>query len=174
MSIAKNPEIKPEVKRKRGNPNWHKGMASPNPIGRPRAGESRGEIWAEDWNATAEQIAEELRGTDLGRMFSQMPKGVPMYRLVGRRMLAAIMFEPQASVISLILDAIYGKVSEKLEHSLSFSVSIGDVEWKPATKNLPPMVIDNQVTTEQAATEQTATEVETSLTLPKSLPTSKE
>jgi hypothetical protein len=168
MSIAKKPEIKPEIKRKPGNPNWHKGMPSPNPIGRPRAGESRGEIWAEDWNATAEQIAEELRGTDLGRMFSQMPKGVPMYRLVGRRMLAAIMFEPQASVISLILDAIYGKVSEKLEHSVSFSVSIGDVEWKPAPKNLPP-VIDNQVTTEQ-----TATEVETSLTSPKSLLTSKE
>lgn len=117
--------------KKRGNPAWRKGGPSPNPAGRPGVGTSRSELWAADLERPAEEIAKELGNTDLGRMFKQMPPGVPMKVLLGRRVMAAVMFDPQASLLNAVLDSVFGKVKDEIEHSGSFTINITGAKWTP-------------------------------------------
>jgi hypothetical protein len=117
--------------KKRGNPAWKKGGVSPNPAGRPGVGTSRSELWSSDLERNAEDIAAELGDSDLGRMFRQMPKGVPMKVLLGRRVMASLMFEPQAALLNAVLDSVFGKIKDEIEHSGSFTINITGSKWTP-------------------------------------------
>ena len=101
---------------KRGNPAWQKGGASPNPAGRPKDGQSWREVIAELSNATVEDIIQMVgEHNDLGRALKAMPKNVQMKYLVTARVMAALMFEPQASLWNGLMDRMEGKVTEPID-----------------------------------------------------------
>ena len=103
-------------KNRGGNPAWVKGMPPPNPLGRPREGESWAAIIKEISEMTPEDIIK-LVGckNDLGKQLLDLPKGVMMKRLVVARVLAALMFEPTSSLWSSLMDRAEGRVKEQLE-----------------------------------------------------------
>ena len=105
-----------ENKKKRGNPNWVKGGKSPNPIGRPKDGQSWSAIIASMGDMYPEDITAFIgTNNDLGRNLKQMPKSVQLKYLVIARVFAALMFEPTSGLLKEMLDRLEGKVSEHID-----------------------------------------------------------
>jgi len=102
--------------KKRGNPNWKKGAASPNPKGRPKDGESWTAIISSVSNMYSDDILSFIgRDTELGRELSRFPGKVQMKYLVIARVLSTLAVEPSSGLLKEILDRLEGKVSEHID-----------------------------------------------------------
>ena len=102
--------------KKRGNPKWKKGAASPNPAGRPKDGESWATIIAAVGNMYPEDLLEFIgKDNDLGRELMQLPKGVQMKYLVTARVFAALMFDPNPRMWVGLMERAEGKLSQSIE-----------------------------------------------------------
>jgi len=114
--MARNSAIKDTTKKKRPAPPhaWKPGQSG-NPAGAPKRGQSWKEIITEESNKTADEIATELGSNDLGRAYRQMPRGVPMMRLVVRRVFSALMFEPQSGLFNALMERAEGKVPQPID-----------------------------------------------------------
>lgn len=102
--------------KKRGNPNWTKGGASPNPTGRPKDGES----WAAIIKSVGDMYPTDLvafigKDNDLGRMLSKLPQRVQMKYLITARVFASLMFEPTHGLWKETMERAEGKVKEQLD-----------------------------------------------------------
>lgn len=89
---------KTQEKGKRGGrtkTTWTKGMPPANPKGRPKTGQSWGEIAKEIGDQYPEEVVE-LFGinTIMGKAFSSFPKGVQIKYSVFYRVIIALMNEP--------------------------------------------------------------------------------
>ncbi len=99
----------------RGRPFTGKDDPRNNLKGAPKRGMSWKEIY--DWalSLNAEEIAAILEASgsnDLSRAFRQMPKGVELKALVATRVIAALMFEPDARLLNAVQDRNEGKVTQ--------------------------------------------------------------
>lgn len=122
MAMGKLIANKKETK-KRGNPAWEKGGASPNPAGRPKDGESWSAIIKEVGNMYPDDLLGFIgRGNDLGRDILKYPKNVQMKYLVVARVYAALMFDPNNSMFKELMDRSEGKVPEKVQHEGTLNV----------------------------------------------------
>ena len=109
--IANKARAKPK-----GNPNWKKGGASPNPSGRPKDGQSWREVIADVSNMTIDDILVMVgRDNELGMQLAKMPKNLQMKYMVTARVMAALMFEPTAGLWNGLMDRMEGKVAERLQ-----------------------------------------------------------
>ena len=116
---------------KRGNPAWVKGGASPHPKGRPKTGQSWGEIAKEIGNQYPEEIVELFgSNTVMGRAFASFPKGVQIKYSVFYRVIVSLMNEPTPGLLKELLDRIEGKVVNPVDvttngESLSPIIKVG-------------------------------------------------
>ena len=106
--------------KKRGNPNWKKGGASPNPTGRPKDGES----WAAIIKSVGDMYPADIvafigRDNDLGRMLAKLPQDVQMKYLITARVFSALMFEPSAGLWKELMERAEGKVKDVIDLSNS-------------------------------------------------------
>jgi len=97
--------------KKKGNPKWVKGGASPNPHGRPKDGES----WAGIIKAVGDMYADDILAfvginNDLGRALAKLPKDVQMKYLVTARVFAQLMFEPSSGLWAQLMERSEGKM----------------------------------------------------------------
>ncbi len=85
---------------------WKPGQSG-NPAGRPRTGQSLAEVFASLTDMTADELAAEVGGnaTQLGRWLQDYPADVPMKRLVGIRVLTALMMQPSAGLLNALINA---------------------------------------------------------------------
>ena len=105
--------------KRRGNPQnlkpWKPGQSG-NPAGAPKRGESWAEVIKNVSDLTPKDAMKLLGDKgDLVRAFKQMPQNVSLKTLVVLRAFAAMMFEPQASLWSHILDRTEGKVPQPVD-----------------------------------------------------------
>lgn len=107
-------------KRKAPKTAWKKGMPSPNPAGRPKTGQSWGEIAKEIGDQYPEEVVE-LFGvnTVMGKAFSTFPRGVQLKYSVFYRVIIALMNEPTPGLLKELLDRIEGKVSQPLDVAIT-------------------------------------------------------
>jgi hypothetical protein len=98
---------------KRGNPNWKKGGASPNPAGAPKRGESWAEIIKRVGALTPKEAAAHCQA--IAGQLASIGDGVTMKEAVVMRVYAALMFEPQPGLFNAFMDRTEGKVSQTLE-----------------------------------------------------------
>jgi hypothetical protein len=75
------------------------------------------------------------KDNELGRAFLQLPRKVQMKKLMIARVFTALMFEPNSSLLSVIMDRDEGKVKDHIEHS-------GVVTWADFVKNANPDTSD--------------------------------
>jgi hypothetical protein len=112
---------KPPSKKGRGNPNWKKGMQSPNPIGAPKRGESWGEIIKRVGELTPAEAAE--RSVELAKQFLKIGEGVTLKEAVVLRVYGALLFEPQPGLLNAFMERAEGKMSQPIS-----------VEWREEAK----------------------------------------
>ena len=114
--------------KKRGNPKWKKGAASPNPAGRPKDGESWATIIKQIGDLYPEDIIAFVgAGNDLGRELMQLPKGVQMKYLVTARVFAALMFDPNPRLWTGLMDRAEGKPDQPISGKMSvYNVTLKD------------------------------------------------
>lgn len=115
--------------KRRGNPNWVKGGASPNPAGRPKDGES----WASIIKSVGDMYPADLvafigKNNDLGRMLAGLPQDVQMKYLVTARVFSALMFEPSHGLWKELMERVEGKVVTPVD------LSNKDGSLKPGTE----------------------------------------
>ncbi len=92
---------------------WRKGIPSPNPLGRPKDGQSWREIIAEVSNMTIEELLPIVGDTSsIGKVLKQMPRFVQMKYLVTVRVMIALILEPTAGLWNGLMDRMEGKVAE--------------------------------------------------------------
>jgi hypothetical protein len=97
---------------------WIKGEPSPNPAGRPADGQSWSAIIREISQMTPEEIVGMVgKDNDLGRAFLQLPKKVQLKKLMIARVFTALMFEPNSSLLSVIMDRDEGAVKNGMNIS---------------------------------------------------------
>ncbi len=89
----------------RGKP-WPKGQSG-NPAGRPAEGQSWAGVLRDITDRSAGDVAAMVGGssTDLGRALLQLPGSVALKYLVVARTIAALMFEPTAGLLRVIIEA---------------------------------------------------------------------
>lgn len=106
-------------KRKAPRTAWKPGQSG-NPKGAPKDGESWAAIIKEISNMPPDEIFELVGKTngkinDLGRAYKQMPPKVVMKKLVVARVLAALMFDPNSSLLNTLMERAEGKVPDVLK-----------------------------------------------------------
>lgn len=98
------------------NPNWKKGMKSPNPKGRPKDGESWSAIFSSVSNMYSGDILEFIgKTTGLGKELEKLPKNVQIKYLVVARVLASLAIDPAPGLLKEVLERLEGKVSERID-----------------------------------------------------------
>jgi len=113
--MSEKAKIANKPKNKGGNPEWQKGMKSPNPTGRPKDGESWAAVIKEVSNMNTDDILALVgKNNDLGKAMAQMPKNVQMKYLVVARVMAQLMFEPQSSLWNSLMERVEGKVAQPI------------------------------------------------------------
>jgi len=105
-------ENKPEAKRK-GNPAWRKGGASPNPGGRPK-NEVSITHWLKTWGEMSSAEAAELCVT-YAKELKQVKGDLPIAAIAALRVWMTVMSEPTPGLFAQLLDRIDGPVPTKLE-----------------------------------------------------------
>jgi hypothetical protein len=85
---------------------WPKGQSG-NPAGRPAEGQSWAGVLRDITDRSAGDVAAMVGGssTDLGRALLQLPGSVALKYLVVARTIAALMFEPTAGLLRVIIEA---------------------------------------------------------------------
>ena len=84
--------------------------------GAPVKGATYRDVYGFYDDLTADKIAEMLpAGSDLRRMYAQMPKGIAMKHLKAIRIFAAIMFDPTPGLVKEVSDRTEGKVAERIQ-----------------------------------------------------------
>lgn len=96
--------------KRRGNKAWVKGGASPNPKGAPKRGQSWKEIYNTIGNLTPKEAAEYCRAVagKIGTIGDQ----VTLKEAVVLRVYAALLFDPDARLLGLVMDRDEGKVTQ--------------------------------------------------------------
>ncbi len=112
------------IKGKANKTTWRKGIPSPNPIGRPKDGQSWKEIIAEVSNMTVEDLLLIVgEANSLGKTIKKMPRLVQMKYLVTIRVMMALILEPTAGLWNGLMDRMEGKVVDVAQVSNSLDVS---------------------------------------------------
>ena len=122
MTLQKNSGETSKKKKPRGKPFAKKDQATGkidpriNLEGAPRKGAAYRDVYGFYDELTADQIAEMLpAGSDLRRMYAQMPKGIEMKHLRAIRIFAAIMFDPTPGLVKDVSDRTEGKVVDRIQ-----------------------------------------------------------
>ncbi len=103
-------------KRKPPKTAWKKGDPSPNPSGRPKTGQSWGEIAKEIGDQYPEEVTALFgANTVMGRAFMSFPKGVQIKYSVFYRVIISLMNEPTPGLLKELLDRIEGKVKDRVD-----------------------------------------------------------
>ena len=93
---------------------WKPGQSG-NPKGSPKRGESWAEIIKRYGEMTPGEAAQE--SMELARKLLSIGEGVTLKQAVVLRVYAALLFEPQASLLNAFLDRAEGTVTKHFEHS---------------------------------------------------------
>ena len=102
-------------KRKAPKTAWKPGQSG-NPTGRPKTGQSWGEIAKEIGDQYPEEVVEIFgSNTVMGRAFATFPKGVQIKYSVFYRVIIALMNEPTPGLLKELLDRIEGKVTDPID-----------------------------------------------------------
>lgn len=109
---AKEIANKPPTK-KRGNPNWRKGGASPNPTGAPKRGESWQEIIKAYGDLTPSEAAK--LSLELTKKLLSIGDGVTLKQAVVLRVYADLLYEPNPGLLNSFMERAEGKVSQPIE-----------------------------------------------------------
>ena len=119
-----------ENKKKRGNPNWRKGVSA-NPKGAPKRGQSWSELIALIGNLTPAQAAE--RAGAIGERIAKYSgdNDLTLKELVVLRVYDALLFDPQPGLLNAYMERVEGKVREQVEHSGTFTINVTGTKWKP-------------------------------------------
>lgn len=104
---------KPTAKKGRGNPNWKKGGASPNPLGAPKRGESWAEIIKRVGELTPSEAA--ARSLELAKRLLSIGDGVTLKEAVVLRVYSSLLFEPQPGLFNAFMERTEGKVKQPIE-----------------------------------------------------------
>ena len=89
---------------------------SGNPTGRPKTGQSWGEIAKEIGDQYPEEVVQIFgSNTVMGRAFATFPKGVQIKYSVFYRVIIALMNEPTPGLLKELLDRIEGKVTDPID-----------------------------------------------------------
>ncbi len=85
---------------------WKKGKSG-NPAGRPAESQSWSGVIREVTDRNPDELAAMVGGkeTGLGRALLQMPRGVPLKRLIAVRVAMAIMLEPSAGLLNTLINS---------------------------------------------------------------------
>lgn len=94
---------------------WKPGQSG-NPAGRPKDGES----WAAVIKSVGDMYPQDIlefigKNNDLGRAIAMLPKDVQLKYLVTARVFAALMFEPNSSLWTGLMDRAEGKVKDQID-----------------------------------------------------------
>ena len=100
------------VKRKAPPGAWKKGQSG-NPKGAPKRGESWAEIITRIGNMTPIEAAD--HANEIAKQLRKIGGGVTLKEAVVIRGYAALLFEPQASLLNAYMDRAEGKVSDRVE-----------------------------------------------------------
>jgi hypothetical protein len=99
-----------DKKKKAPKTAWKKGVSG-NPAGRPKTGQSWGEIAKEIGDQYPEEVVTLFgSNTIMGSAFATFPKGVQIKYSVFYRVIIALMNEPTPGLLKELLDRIEGKV----------------------------------------------------------------
>ena len=107
----------PKLDKKKKPPKtaWAKGVSG-NPAGRPKTGQSWGEIAKEIGDQYPEEVTELFgANTVMGRAFASFPKGVQIKYSVFYRVIISLMNEPTPGLLKELLDRIEGKVTNPVD-----------------------------------------------------------
>lgn len=99
--------------RKRGNPNWVKGGASPNPAGAPKRGESWTELIKRFGEMTPSEAAQV--SLELSKKLLSIGDGVTLKQAVVLRVYTALLFDPNPGLLNAFMDRAEGKVKQAIE-----------------------------------------------------------
>lgn len=107
----------------RNRTTWVEGQPSPNPLGRPKDGES----WASIIKAVGNMYSDDLlaimgTGTSLAKKLKRLPKNVQLKYLVTFRIFAELMTDPNPGLWNGLMDRAEGKVPFKGEVNNMLSV----------------------------------------------------
>lgn len=98
--------------KRKGNKNWVKGGASPNPKGAPKRGQSWKEIYSAIGNMTPKEAAEYCRA--IAGKIGSIGDQVTLKEAVVMRVYVALLFEPDARLLNAAMDRDEGKVTQPL------------------------------------------------------------
>jgi hypothetical protein len=97
---------------KRNQTSWKKGQPSPNPAGRPSAGESWADLIKKYGDMTAGEVAE--LSLELAKDYLKMGEGVTLKQGVILSVFRSLMHDPQPGLFNALMERAEGKVPDKL------------------------------------------------------------
>lgn len=118
--MSKGANTKRPAKRKATPGSWKPGQSG-NPAGRPRDGESWATVLTWAANLTGEEAAQ-IAPTELRQFFRPL-RGLQLKQAISLRVMAALLFEPQASLFNAVMERVEGKVTQPI-----------DVNWREEAK----------------------------------------
>lgn len=107
---------KPKVKRD-VNGKWLKGTPTPNPAGAPKRGQSWQEIYKHIGNLTPKEAAEYCHA--VAGQLAKIGDKVTLKEAVVLRVYAALLFDPDARLLSVVSDREEGKVSQPVDINIA-------------------------------------------------------
>lgn len=96
--------------KRKGNKKWVKGGASPNPKGAPKRGQSWKEIYNTIGNLTPKEAAEYCSA--VAKKIGTIGDQVTLKEAVVLRVYTALLFDPDARLLNVVMDRDEGKVTQ--------------------------------------------------------------